>query len=78
MRGRWTSIGSARHYIQQGPALALTRETPPEVTALAERLRPHLAVAIFQAAIDHRNAARKRNRPTRRRLRGGASVRSGD
>jgi hypothetical protein len=30
-RGRWASSKSARHYIQQGPALLLSVKAPPDV-----------------------------------------------
>lgn len=48
-RGRWAASKSARHYIQQGRAMACSIEVPANVAAMGRRLSRHLCACVFGA-----------------------------
>lgn len=67
VRGRWASVRSARHYVQQGRALLLEWDMPSDLAELADALRPALLDAVQLAASSHSvAAARKKHRRLRR------------
>jgi site-specific recombinase XerD len=47
--GRWASIKTARIYVQQGRALLLASDVPPDVRLLAKTLATDVSVAMALA-----------------------------
>lgn len=50
VRGRWASVKSARHYVQQGRALLLANNIPAGVVAMSQRVRYDLYSLLHRAA----------------------------
>jgi hypothetical protein len=50
MRGRWASVKSARHYVQQGRALLLGKDVPASLVPLSNRLGASLERSILAAS----------------------------
>ena len=44
--GRWASIKSARHYVQEGRALLLSTSVPRDISALSRVLVPRILLAM--------------------------------
>lgn len=62
LRGRWASVKSARHYVQQGRALLLARDLDPDLARLSDRLRVDLYDWVMHFSVVVPSAARQKNR----------------
>jgi Phage integrase family len=45
-RGRWAATSSAARYIQQGPALLVSQQVPPDLVTIGRVCAPHLAECL--------------------------------